>query len=315
MKTLILKHLAAVIVCTVGVVGIAAGQSTAEDSNGDAVVFVPSGALAGGVFSANTESSSVRLSFLRRTTAPMYYGFEVSGKANNGVASLFQGQDIAPGATFAVNVGRHSIGIDRREGGDFNWLNVHLAYEVSRLVFFDKSAAFSNQIARSTVSSPELLISYGHLWQGSVLIVGSVGVARQHNYDDLAPVKVNQTEVLAGPSGITRTITSEINARAGMLAQSTAGLARLDGLILPGMADNRLGIALYSETGFADDLERGTVIGGGLHLLKKNQPSQSIAGVIVEVADAFGAHTDANQRRTLRVFIQAGVPFSFSGRP
>jgi hypothetical protein len=301
---------------TLASTGGAEAQSTMENSKGDAAVILPAGPLAGGVLSVNTESSSVRLAFLDRSTAsPWYYGLEASGKANNGVASLFQGKDVAPGAKFAINIGRHSLGISRREGGDLNWLNLHIGYEVARFTLFDKSSEFSSQVSTRTVSSPELLVSYGHMWHGAIVLVGSVGVARQNNYEDLRPLKALQTEVLPGPAGVTRTITSEINARVGSLAESNVGVMRLNGLVVPGFVDNRLGLAFYTDTGFADDLDRGTTIGGGLHILKKGQPSQSLGAVVVEVADVFKNHPDSSLHRTLRVFVQAGVPFGFAGRP
>lgn len=291
----------------------ASGQSTTENSKGESAVILPDGPLAGGTILVNTENSSVRFVFLDRSTAQrFYYGVEAAAKASNGVGSLFKGTDVAPGARLAVNLGRHSIATDPREGGNFDWLNLTVGYEVSRFTMFDGARAFSNQITRSTLSSPVVAASYGYLWRGSVFVVGTLGVSRQNNYQELEEVTVKQAEVISGPSGITRTITREIKARIGSLTESRLGTARLDALVVPGFVDNRLGLAFYGDTGFADDLQRGTTIGGALHILRRRRPSQSLGAVVLEIADVFGAHANRDLRRQLKVFVQAGVPFGFT---
>lgn len=83
-------------------------QANGEDSKGNPFTF----SHPGGQFTINLNNNTIKIESLFRFKNNWLLGFGISGKAENGVSSLFSTGEISPGAKFNLNIG-FSLGADK----------------------------------------------------------------------------------------------------------------------------------------------------------------------------------------------------------
>ncbi|UCH96262.1 MAG: hypothetical protein JSV88_05235, partial [Candidatus Aminicenantes bacterium] len=79
-------------------------QSASEDSKGDPITFPHPG----GQVNVNIATNTIKIEELFRLKDNWLLGFAVSGKANNGIASILNTGSVSPGAKFSLNIGYSS---------------------------------------------------------------------------------------------------------------------------------------------------------------------------------------------------------------
>src|ERR1700687_705395 len=136
------------------------GFAQGQDARGDSAI-VPSGILSATRLEANTPSASVKINFLHRESeSDDFWGLQLQGKANNGLAQVFRTGDVQPGARFGLNWGHSNLAT--KNTSNFDWINIQANYEVSRISLIQPSSPYASQLKQSTFSAPSVSISYNY---------------------------------------------------------------------------------------------------------------------------------------------------------
>jgi len=255
------------------------GQSLFEDRKGSSAIFFPFG----GTFRLNTADASLKLSFVNRVSnRKLFYGFEVSGKTNDGIVSLISKGDISPGAKVNGIVGLQEL--FHTSNTLDGWLVLKIGYEGSSFKLFNSDSSFANQIKKTSFNTLTSSFSFNLKSGGNKLFAASIGYQKANNYDDLDDlVLTDKTTIVDTTSNTSRTFEKTIKTKIGDYKTFDQIPLNLDFFWVPNNT-NRIGIYHYWRGKITNgDFRNG--FGTGLYLLKKNKPLSSIAGVVFEVND------------------------------
>ncbi len=255
------------------------GQSVFEDRKGNSAIFLPFG----GTFRLNTADASLKLSFVNRvSTKKLFYGFDISGKTNDGITNLISNGDISAGTKANGIVGLQELfhKSDLLDG----WLTLKVGYEGANFKLFNPDSAFANQIRKTSFNTFTSSLSLNIKIGGTKLLAASVGYQKANNYDDLDDLELTDKKTIVDPvTNTTRSSEKKIKVKVGNYATFVQIPLNLDFFWVPNNT-NRIGLHHYWRGKITNgDFTNG--FGSGLHLLKKNNPLSSVAGIVFEVAD------------------------------
>lgn len=256
-----------------------AGQTLFEDRKGSSAIFLPDG----GTFRLNTADASLKLSFINRVSnKKLFYGFDVSGKTNDGIAPLIAKGDIAPGAKVNAIVGLQEL-IHQSDLLD-GWMTLRVGYEGASFKLFNSDSIFSNQVKKTSFNAFTSSVSFNLKIGGNKLLAASIGYQKANNYDDLDDIELTDQKIIKDSvSNITRTYEQKTKVKAGDYETFDQVPLNVDFYWVPNNT-NRFGLYHYWRGKFTNgDFKHG--FGSGLYLLKKNNPLASIAGIVFEVSD------------------------------
>lgn len=255
------------------------GQSIFEDRKGSSAIFLPSG----GTFRLNTADASLKFSFANRLSSKkIFYGFDVSGKTNDGILSLISKGNISPGAKVNGIIGLQELFPESKllDG----WLALKIGYEGSSFKLFNSDSIFANQINKTSFNTLTTSLAFNMKIGANKLIGLSVGYQKVNNYQDLDEIELTDTKIIKdSATSTTRTYENKIKVRSGEYKVSDQIPVNLDIFWTPNN-NPRLGCYHYWRTKFTNG-KMTNGFGSGLYLLKKNNPLSSIAGVVFEVSD------------------------------
>lgn len=255
------------------------GQSLFEDRKGSSAIFLPYG----GTFRLNTADASLKLSFVNRVSnKKFFYGFDVSGKTNDGIAPLISKGDISPGAKVNGVIGLQEL--FHKSNILDGWLALKIGYEGASFKLFNSDSIFANQIKKTSFNTFTSSMSFNLKIGGNKLLAASIGYQKANNYDDLDDLELtDKTTIIDTVSNTTRTFEKTIKTKVGDYKTFDQIPLNLDFFWVPSNT-NRIGLYHYWRGKFTNgDFKNG--FGSGLYLLKKNNPLSSIAGVVFEVSD------------------------------
>ncbi len=255
------------------------GQSIFEDRKGSSAIFLPSG----GTFRLNTADASLKFSLANRiSTRSIFYGFDISGKTNDGVLSLISKGNISPGAKVNGIIGLQELFSNSNllDG----WLALKIGYEGSSFKLFNSDSVFTNQINKTSFNTFNTSLAFNVKIGGNRLIGLSIGYQKVNNYEDLDEIELTDTRTLKDSlTNTTRTYENKINVRSGDYKVLDQIPVNLDFFWTPNN-NPRLGCYHYWRAKITDG-KMTNGFGSGLYLLKKNNPLSSIAGIVFEVSD------------------------------
>jgi len=291
------------------------GQSLFEDRKGNSAIFLPEG----GTFRLNTADASLKLSFTNYglpivgNKPKPYFGFEISGKTNDDIFSLFSNGNISPGAKVLGIAGIDIFNKTKNRNGDdvpqkLGRLTLKLGYEGSSFKLFTPDSIFENQIHKTSFNSFTTSLSFNLKIGGNKLFGVSVGFNKANNYDDLTKMELNETKFYRDTiNNITRTTEKKINVRSGEYKVYDQIPISLDFFWVP-KNNPRLGFYHYWRTKITEKTVTNG-FGSGFYLLKKNNPLSSIAGIVFEVSDISKLNDGFSKNFTINFVV--GFNFGF----
>jgi hypothetical protein len=255
------------------------GQSLFEDRKGNSAIFLPYG----GTFRLNTADASLKLSFVNRvSTKKLFYGFDISGKTNDGITNLISKGDISPGTKVNGIVGLQEL--FHKSNLLDGWITLKVGYEGTIFKLFNSDSVFAKQIQKTSFNTFTSSLSLNIKIGGTKLIAASVGYQKANNFDDLDDLELTDKKTFVDPvTNTTRSSEKKIKVKVGDYKTFDQIPLNLDFFWVPNNT-NRIGLYHYWRGKISDgDFTNG--FGSGLYLLKKNNPLSSIAGIVFEVAD------------------------------
>ncbi len=280
-------------------------QTIFEDREGESAIFLPYG----GVTRINTGNASFKLSYIFRVTnRPFFYGFNFSGKATNGIRSVIENGDISPGCNFDLIFGFQELlrDSDILDG----WLIVKVGYEADRFKLFNPDTNFNNQITSETFTSAIFSLSFNLKIGGNKLSAISIGYKKGNNFDELEETTIsNVTTIRDSATNTVRTIKNEETARLGQLKEKDSLPIKLDFFWFPANQP-RIGFHHFWRTRITDD-KTTNGFGTGVYLLKKKDPLNAIAGLVIELKDFSNLNQGKELKGNISVSFIGGYNFSF----
>jgi len=256
-----------------------AGQSFYEDSKGNSAIFLPGG----GTFRFNSADASLKLSYTEQlSTRKLFYGFDVGGKTEDGILSLFSTGNLSPGvnANGILGVQEFFRPSDILDG----WLVLKLGYQFAFYRLFNPDALFTNQIKNTPFHAFTNSLSFNLKIGGNRLFAVSAGYNMSNNYDDLDEIEIIDFQTFSdSASGTTRFSKKNTKVRSGDYKTFGQVPVSLDYFWFLSKQP-RLGLHHFWRTRInTDNTING--FGSGFYLLKKGAPLLSIGGIVVEVND------------------------------
>lgn len=300
------------------------GQSIFEDRKGSSAIFLPYG----GTIRINTADASLRFSFTNYSppikterSKPKYemkpfYGFELSGKSNDGILPLISSGDISPGAKANLILGKDIFnktknGRNEDVSQKLGTLILRIGYEGSSFKLFNSDSSFANQINKESFNTFVSSLSFNLKVGGNKLFAISVGYQRINNYSDLDELELTDTKSIKDTvASITRTYVTKTKVRTGEYKVLDQIPLNVDFFWTPNN-NPRIGFYHYLRTKITDR-KTSNGFGSGLYLLKKNNPLSSIAGVVFDVSDISKLDEGFGKNFTLNLVV--GFNFGFTKR-
>jgi hypothetical protein len=265
-------------------------QSGFQSGDGQTSIYLDDGSAA----TVNFTATKVAFGYLHRTTNPWFAGFELFGKASNGITSLITNKITVPegGADFVV--GKHFLlskdPLTPSRVTD-DWLLVDAGYGRS---YFNLQADPNVAESKRYFDRYRLLADYNAILPVStvnVLIGIAAGAERRNNLDNLTQVTF-QSAVFAVPAG---SQTSTVKTAAGYYGdyrQYVAAPIYTDILLLPttwpDVLGARLGLDFYTRSDIAA-FNRYVEPGVGIFLTKKDAPTKVYGGISAGVKNGKGS--------------------------
>jgi hypothetical protein len=300
------------------------GQSIFEDRKGSSAIFLPYG----GTFKLNTADASLKLSFtnysppvVTEKSKPKYamkvfYGFELSGKTNDGILPLISNGNISPGAKVNGILGKDIFNITKDKNGKdrsqvLGTLVFKVGYEGASFKLYNPDSVFANQIKKTSFNTFTSSLALNLKFGGNKLLALSVGYQKVNNYSDLDELELTDQKIVKDSvSNTTRTYETKTKVRIGEYKTFDQVPINLDFFWTPNN-NPRIGFYHYWRTKFTNGTATNG-FGGGLYLLKKNNPLASIAGVVLEVSDISKLNDGFGKNFTINFVV--GYNFGFAKR-
>jgi hypothetical protein len=293
---------------------LAQGQDAKADS-----AIVPLGVLSATLIEANTQNASVRINFFRRqSTSRIFFGFQLQGKASNGLGQLFKTGELQPGVKVGFNLGRHSI-FATEASDNFDWFSIQFTHEISRMALIQPDSPFGSQLQRRTFQGASISASYNYVLAGAIVLSVSGGYAKVNNYQDLNDAEMAQETQTSDPSGKDSHVitTNRVAGKTGDYKENHSAVLQGGAFWIVPDTSSRLGVYGYQRSTLARDAQnRGTDYGASLLILKRDSPMVPLGGLIVGLLDAFNSRGSGNPLgRRMVVSITASVPVGFAKAP
>jgi hypothetical protein len=297
-------------------------QTTVPSSDGDGLFRAPGAAAGPGITSMLTfksDDASVKLSFATPaksgTEGLNTFGADISVKSAQGIGALVKNGTYTPGTKINGYFLRHSLLTDVSSGNSVDWLTLQGTISASEVVLFDGARPYAEQIDKSNFIGSGIRGTYAWEHAGWLLIGGTLGAERAHNYSDLKDVAVTSETTYVDPvSGNVRAVNADSTAaKHGTYVKGTVGIVRADLFFYPSAwADGRFGMTFYQSNRLSSDTPlRRSDIGVGFAFLKKGSPTIALGSIVIELKDMLNSQrsTDSVGRR-ISVCLQGSVPIS-----
>ncbi len=278
-------------------------QSSFEDSDGKSSFIFDE---IGGTGKINLTDASIKISYLyRKSNKPCRYGVELSGKATNGISTLFEKDNIAPEAKVKVSFGRQwllskkSPGSDKVKRGIIvdDWATIQLGYSRAQYKLFTPSKPLADQIQKKNFDGFSLTAYYNALLRGNVLIGLSIGLDHQSNYTSLKEIELSDRTTVFDSAGFSRITNKTEKLRQGNFAEVNHFLGNYDIVWVPEFLHNRIGFDLFSRFDWNKD-DNSFKPGIGVFITEEEAWTKVVGGITFESVEG-----------NLRVGLLAGFNF------
>lgn len=317
--------LAVLILCSQ--TGVSFGQVLIEDSEGSNV-FMQLGKkdYNGGLnFSTNIKNKNLTIrNFIRSgsSASPIFHAFEIKGKINNSISTLFSNKKVNPG----VGIGYNFIKTDfltspRDRGYAIDWLILTANYDASALSFFAEDTIFTKQVTNKNIASLSFSGNYTRFIKGKFFIGLTLGYKRDNNYGQLTNVDIEEVRTFSDSSSSTvRVVKRSRTAREGEFVEFDSYPLRFHVTFEPTediSKENKilLGSSFYFLRNI-NKLQTTSDFGINIHITKANKKAGSQKGVrnavvsfFIEAKDVFDERDKNNSLEDRLVF---GIVTSFS---
>lgn len=280
-------------------------QSMYDDSKGKTSLLLSGGQSFLGL---NTGDSSIQVSIVRlKNDHWLVWGGRVKGRLTDGVSKLLTEGKVNTGVSFDGYIGKK---IEKHN----SLLALRGAIGRESLALYDPSQAFGAQIKKETFVPWELGLNFSAALQGDYefLLGAAAGVRRFNNYTTLESVKVTDTQTTPAPDGsVVRSVAVDTSARSGDYREGTAPFIDVD--VLWKLPAYPITARVLGRFVFPAEREiRGHSVGIDLSLVKNNEPTARLLGVVFMVDDVF-KQRDSSKPFSDRFSISlvANLPFSF----
>lgn len=277
-------------------------QSGFEDSDGKSSLIFEKG----GTGKINLTDASIKISYLyHKSNKPCRYGIELSGKASNGISTLFEKDNIAPEAKVKLSFGYQWLlskkisGSDKEESGIIvdDWATIQLGYSRAQYKLFTPTKSFADQIQKKNFDGFSLTAYYNVLLRRNVLIGLSIGLDHQNNYTFLKEIELSDRTTVFDSAGASRTTNKTEKLRQGNFAEGNHTLGNYDIVWVPEFLSNRIGFDLFGRFDWNKD-DNSFKPGIGVFIVEKGAPSKVVGGITFESVEG-----------NLRVGLLAGFNF------
>lgn len=280
-----------------------------EDSEGKTSIIAPLGYLG-----VNTENSSVRFQYFYSRSASQeslnspikrnrfYWGVNVSGSAEGGLANLFSYGNFTPGTSAHLFLGHRSLffqALDKsgalvlhgkKQMAIVDWFTFRLGGQIANYTLYDASRSFDEQVFAERFRGYVSQLAYNVLIGGATSIGVSWDVAEVNNIEELTPLNFKQQQIVMDPAGqTTRIFEQEVNAFSGPYETSVVHTYSVDAVRYFTPA-SEINYALHVYGRLRHVAEQPVYrTGTGFYLFPK---SKVAGGVFIESADLTNALLD-----------------------
>jgi hypothetical protein len=214
----------------------------------------------------------------------------------------------SPQATKDVTVPPKPATGKSKGGPGFDMAHLKISAKASKSTLFDALKPFSDQFSKKSFAGFGVELGYQANYGGAIPYIWGIsgGVARTNNADTLTSVEATDQQMITGPDGTQRTITTTRKGLKGDYKEETAGTLKFDLIIYPDLLSasangsnprGSVALDLFARTAFASETK--IIAGLGVYLTKPGNPLKVYGGVNI--------YRDAD--RKLAVDLVAGFPF------
>jgi hypothetical protein len=262
-------------------------QSALGDANDKTSLILQNG----GAISVNISENSTKVNYLvRKTSHPLRFGVELTGKATNGFASLFDGTNISPETNAKLSFGyqpqKYKTASSAINGDSSfirdQWMTMQIGYRRGEYALVDQNDATIAQASNKFQNSPSFFIFYNALFRGNILAGISAGYIRQNNYQTLKKIDIIYRTTIKISDTTTQNSEQTISGRSGKYTEFDEYQSNVDILWVPGICANRLGVDLFLRYAYSDLNQNKFIPGIGLLVVKENEPSRIISGITAQ---------------------------------
>jgi hypothetical protein len=261
-------------------------QAGFEDSDGKSSLIFQQG----GTGRINLTDASLKVSYLyQKDNKPGRFGIELSGKATNGISTLFDKDDIAPEATVKLSFGCQwllgkKMTRDEGEEGSMivdDWATIQIGYSRAQYKLYTPTNAFVDQIQKKNFDGFSFTAYYYVLFQGNVSIGVAVGLDHQNNYASLKEIELSDRITVLDSAGVMRTTNDTEKLRQGVFAEGSAKLWNFDIVWIPEFLKYRIGLDLFGRCSWQKG-ENTFKPGVGVFICEDGAPTKVVGGISFE---------------------------------
>jgi hypothetical protein len=259
-------------------------QAGFEDSDGKSSLILKQG----GTGRINLTDASIKVGYVyQQSTEPFRLGVELSGKATNGISTLFEKDDIAPEAKAKLSLGWQWLLSTKPSAGEESslvvddWATFQLGYSRAQYKLFDPTNPFAGQIQNRNFNGFSFAMYYNVLFRSNISIGVSLGLDHQNNYTDLKEVELFDRVTIYDSVGVFRATTKTEKMRQGDFVETNHTLGNYDIVWVPEFLGNRIGFDLFGRFDRNND-ENMFKPGVGVFIAEKGAPTKVVGAISFE---------------------------------
>jgi hypothetical protein len=246
-----------------------------------------------GVSKFNITDASIKIGYLFHNSESRYrFGIDVSGKAENGIAALFENDNIAPNANLNLTLGYQTILSQSLNDSIINtsnlivddWLTIQIGYNKAQYKLFDPLKAKEDQIQKRNFDGFNITGYYNILFKYNYFLGISIGFAKLNNYQSLKEVELIDKTIIIDELGFQRYINKTQKLRRGDFNTVNHILFNFDAVWIPKFFSNRIGIDVFGRYDKIEGTDSFTP-GLGIFITQDGAPTHVIGGISFSYKD------------------------------
>ncbi|HEY5536465.1 MAG TPA: hypothetical protein VIL99_16215 [Ignavibacteria bacterium] len=246
-----------------------------------------------GVSKFNITDASIKIGYLFHNSESRYrFGFDVSGKAENGIASLFENDNIAPNANLNLTLGYQTIFSQPLDAPNLNtkyfivddWFTIQIGYNKAQYKLFNPLKAKEEQVQKRNFDGFNVTGYYNILFKYNYFLGVSLGFAKLNNYQSLNEVELIDKTIVIDELGFQRYINKTQKLRRGDLNIVNHILLNFDAVWIPKFFSYRVGIDVFGRYDKFEETDSFTP-GLGIFITQEGAPTHVIGGISFSYKD------------------------------
>jgi hypothetical protein len=302
-------------------------SSIYEDASGKSSINSPLGYIG-----LNTQNDSIKLQYFflksagansegKPTYNRLFWGFEIVGKAENGIASLFKSGGIVPSTEASFCFGAKTLFLDtvKNENGRLvprfygngrvsirDWAMIRLGVKAAEYKLIDTSLPYSEQLKSTDFNGVSFTGSYNLSYAGDHIFGISIGYEEVNNLEDLKKTSYLQTDTYVSESASSkREVKKESQAYEGLYKEYSRYLINFDYVKnLTVGVDTLAAVNIYGRIETRDG-ETDYRAGVGFYWLNQKDKGNILAGVFIENSDLTNNHRVSELSKRIRIGVSA----------